>query len=86
MTGYQLRPCCGTTYRGDHDHACPERGWAALSRLACEITADGWCAAHSTGSRVAWCRDGFIDGPWCTKTTTTPTNEAAGVAAESEMI
>ena len=55
-TGLRRRECCGTTYDVTHRDDCPVRGVAARAALPCEITADGWCAAHSTGDHVAYCR------------------------------
>jgi hypothetical protein len=52
---YRTRPCCDTTYDCHHRDDCPERGALALAALPCDITADGWCASHSTGDGPAYC-------------------------------
>lgn len=52
---YAFRDCCGTTYDCEHMNDCPERGIAARAALPCDITTDGWRAAHSTGHGPAYC-------------------------------
>jgi hypothetical protein len=55
MREYRTRPCCGTTYDCHHRDDCP--GWGIEARAAkpCDLTADGWCATHSTGDGPAYC-------------------------------
>lgn len=51
----KARPCCGTTYDRTHLDECPIRGQEARAALPCDITSDGWCAAHSTGDGPVFC-------------------------------
>lgn len=57
MYFYWRRDCCRTRFDEAHPATCPVRGINALNRLACNITTDGWCASHSTGSGPVYCRD-----------------------------
>lgn len=52
----RTRDCCGTTYDCEHMNDRPERGVAARAALPCDITPDGWCAAHSTGGGPTFCQ------------------------------
>lgn len=67
---HKRRECCGTTYDCHHLDDCPVRGVAARAALRCDITADGWCYAHSTGAGPVRCSP------------TPPTDEPAEIRAE----